>query len=419
MSTFEYLGISMYPKLSIIIPTYNRPQLLPRTLRFLQAGPRLPMVVADGSEVSIASANAEICRGLGENISYFHIPNADNGAVAVRNNSFQRVQKALGMVETPYVTFCADDDLLMVESALASVKFLEENKEYSGCQGLSFRFRYEPLGLRVEGVEYDDASIDGQDAGTRLMQLFSRYESPFYCVSRTSFQRRVADRLDAMTSFAFAELLQATAVVLEGKLKRLYDIHYLRNVETTTASSAPVSTREDVPSANFIQWLANDPEEVFDAYKEHRSKVIEFAEWSNNHRSDLGTLERALDMTFVIYVGRQFRLDQWIDEYISRNVAQQCERNMLKERFYRNFGVEWSSPTLPRLAQRDRLLRWVKNPSIPIRGLKARINARKRPTFCVHEGSDGLQLAIRSPLNELFPKEKWKTLLRRLEQSTR
>jgi hypothetical protein len=102
----------MYPKLYVIIPTYNRPQLLLRTLHLLRAGPRLSMVVAEGSEVSIASANADICRGLGDNISYFHIPNADNGAVEPNarrrgqivecNDCSSRAAKGAACASVPY-----------------------------------------------------------------------------------------------------------------------------------------------------------------------------------------------------------------------------------------------------------------------------------------------------------------------------
>jgi hypothetical protein len=38
----------MPAKLSVVMPTYNRPQLLPRALRFLKAEHNVPIVVADG-----------------------------------------------------------------------------------------------------------------------------------------------------------------------------------------------------------------------------------------------------------------------------------------------------------------------------------------------------------------------------------
>ena len=241
----------MSDKLSIVIPTYNRPELLRATLGFLQAGTRLPIIVADGSETSVARANKEICHAMGENISYFERPNTDTSTAPI-DNVVRRLQAAFASVATPYVVCCADDDLLVVESALTGVDFLEANDDYIGCQGVSLGFRYEPFGLRVEHLEYSDASIDGRDASARLMQLFSRYEFPFYCVFRTPVQRWIFDNVRWSTSPHFFEIFHTTAAVVAGKLKRIDEVYYLRNVETTAMSATAHSENKETPSAGWI-----------------------------------------------------------------------------------------------------------------------------------------------------------------------
>ena len=61
----------MPAKLSVVIPTYNRPQLLRRALRFLRTEGRIPIIVADGSLPDAAETNAATCKGMGGNVHVF------------------------------------------------------------------------------------------------------------------------------------------------------------------------------------------------------------------------------------------------------------------------------------------------------------------------------------------------------------
>ena len=399
----------MPAKLSVVIPTYNRPQLLPRALRFLKAEHNVPIVVADGSPPDAAATNAAICKGMGGDISYFHVP-SPAGPVAQVNSAVQRLCTALSMVGTPYVVFCADDDLLMVESALGCVDFLEKNADYVGCQGLAVGFRVESRLLKVEHVEYQDLSIDGSDVSARLMQLFSHYESPFYCVVRTPVQSRVLEKAIGSISGAFFELFHSTALVMAGKIKRVGGLHYLRDVTETTTSAAPVADRGTVPTGNFMQWAANDLDGLFTVYKEHRERVIALAA-DNETGLSPEALKRSIDMTFLIYLGRQFHTTSWIDEYITRNVAGIADGEALRERFYRNFDL-----TRPQAAARfrRRLARIIEDPSRAIQSLKFRVVGTRFATFA---SGNGARLAVNTPLLPLFPKDTWASLLRRLECS--
>ena len=129
----------MPPLLSIIIPTYNRPEQLLATLRFLQARAiRLPIFVADGSDENFAPQNRE-CTKLGDNISYVHSP-AGSGEGPWQNYR-RRISEVLNAVATPYVVYCADDDLLIIENAVKAAKFLETHVDYIGCHGTYLHYR--------------------------------------------------------------------------------------------------------------------------------------------------------------------------------------------------------------------------------------------------------------------------------------
>jgi glycosyltransferase domain-containing protein len=397
----------MPAKLSVVIPTYNRPQFLRRALRFLRTDGRIPIIVADGSLPDAAETNAATCKGMGGNVPYFHLPSSAGSAAQI-NNVIQRLSMALSMVKTPYVVFCADDDLLMMESALACVEFLENNGDYVGCQGFTVGFREESGVLKVEHLEYRDLSIDGVDVGTRLMQLFSRYESPFYSVVRTPIQSQVFEKGMVPISGAFFELFHSTAIVMAGKIKRIGGLHYLRDVTTTTASATPVADRGAVPTGNFMQWVANDLDDLFSVYKEHRRRVIALAA-DGGTGLDPEALKRCIDTTFLVYLGRQLRLTSWIDEYITRNVPSIPDGVALRERFYRNFDV--ARPDAPSQIRR-RLARMVEDPSGAIRSLKSRLLGTR---YATPAGDNGARLVVNAALLSLFPKETWTSLLRRLE----
>ena len=148
------IGCSMSVDVTVFIPTYNRPQWLLRTIHFLQRGSlRLPIIVGDGSEPLAASENEALCRKAGENIEYFHVPSASDPEGSAKNY-LCRFVTALDRVRTPYVVCCADDDLLLPETAVKAASFLSKNPDYVGCQGtyLNFRYKGDDLSDRRKGL---------------------------------------------------------------------------------------------------------------------------------------------------------------------------------------------------------------------------------------------------------------------------
>ena len=132
---------------------------------------------------------------------------------------------------------------------MTGVDFLEANDDYIGPwlpRRFAAGFRYEPFGLRVEHLEYSDASIDPTllpvscncSPGTKF---------PFYCVFRTPVQRWIFDNVRWSTSPHFFEIFHITAAVVAGKLKRIDEVYYLRNVETTAMSATAHSENKETP----------------------------------------------------------------------------------------------------------------------------------------------------------------------------
>jgi glycosyltransferase domain-containing protein len=312
---------------TIVIPTYNRPEMLFRTLSFLQdKSERFPIIVADGSDLENAARNAECCRSTGSNVSYFHLPSPPiaSGTFSLKQyeelqtNFFQRYLLALNRVTTPYVVLNGDDDLLIPETVTASSKFLDSNSDYVACHGMYFNFRYLQNGIEIECSTYDGPSIDGAELGTRLIQLYSRYESPYAAVYRTPIARTIAQQ--AIEKPLFEEIFQATAAVVAGKIRRLDEIYYFRNV------GIPPNPR---PFDNWHQWFFKDFDGFFRCYQEYRTKVLSFATEQLGLVLDADGLRRTIDMVFMIYMGREFHILYWIPEYLSVVTTDENERDRL------------------------------------------------------------------------------------------
>ena len=106
------------PKVSIIIPTHSRPELLPRAVESaLRAGTDVEVIVVDDASVD---STAEVCRSFGK-IKYIRLEH-DQGVAGARN---------VGILASSadFIAFLDDDDLRLPGSLDWQVDALLANKE--------------------------------------------------------------------------------------------------------------------------------------------------------------------------------------------------------------------------------------------------------------------------------------------------
>jgi glycosyltransferase domain-containing protein len=309
--------------LTIIIPTFNRSELLVQTLRYLQArAAHIPILVADGSDESHATKNAQSCRSLGGNISYFHlIPHetTENYRRFVFRNA-----AALDRVQTPYVVFCGDDERLIVETALKAAEFLDRNQDFIAAHGTYLYFRFDQGRSRIESVCYETPSIDGDETGARLIQLYANYEPLFYAVFRTAAQRRIFEYLRTVPGNIYVEICHSTASIVAGKIKRLGEIYYLRNTGVPMIFSG----------RSWVPWLAADFADFYGEYRRFRDGFLEWIYRVYRPEIDEPSLGRTLDMMFVFYLSRGFDLRYWLEEALSVAVRDRATRRRLRDRIF-------------------------------------------------------------------------------------
>ena len=239
-------------------------------------------------------------------------------------NYRDRMVEAIAKVESPYVTMCADDDLINTDCALGCTEFLDRNAGYIACHGIYVGFSQTDTGIDVNAIVYGRASIDGAEIATRLMQLYSGYEATFYAVYRTGIQRSILESIPPdLERFLMVEACQSAASVLRGKIKRLDGIYYFRN-------NGVAPHPRDVEGWN--QWMAQDFGGFYSSYLRHRARIVQLADSISTGPRDLGQLGRAIDMSFLLHVGREFHPGYWIEEYLSAFVRDPGDRNRLRDR---------------------------------------------------------------------------------------
>lgn len=343
----------MSQKVTIFIPTYNRPDMLSKTLAFLQDTPeRFPIIVGDGSSEENGRRNAAVCRSAGSNVTYFHFPSPapskssppPSGVPSLKyhqdimDNYYARYLRGLQLVTTPYVLHTGDDDLIIPETIAESAEFLERHPDYVACHGTYFNFHYSNDGVEIECPTYDGPSLDGSELASRLIQLYSRYESPYAAVFRVSVTRAIIERIGKIPVALFGEVFQATAAVAMGKIKRLNWLYYLRNL------GVPSNPR---PFESWRDWYVKDFDGFFEHYLGFRATVIDLV--TQSEAVDVGRLRKTIDMAFMVYAGREFHMLHWMHFYLTEAITDEHERERLRPLLMERLWNQPQSPGAPEL----------------------------------------------------------------------
>jgi GT2 family glycosyltransferase len=135
------------PKVSLIIPTFSRPHLLPRCVESaLKAGSSVEVIVVDDASTD---ETARVCRTLRE-IKYVRL-DSNRGVAGARN-------EGLAHSTGEYIGFLDDDDLRLPNSIDAQVNLLDANPEAGMIYG---RALYGDEECRPKGGSYPDECLQG------------------------------------------------------------------------------------------------------------------------------------------------------------------------------------------------------------------------------------------------------------------
>jgi glycosyltransferase domain-containing protein len=247
---------------TLVVPTYNRPAQLRRLLRYLElCGARFPVLVLDSSAPENRPLNADALASVKLRVRRVEYDST--------MPPFEKFGAGTAMVDTPYLSLCADDDIVRVEALAPIVEFLSRNADHSAAHGFYFNFQEQgraspPWRTTISSLFYRGPSIDAAQPAERLAQLLRRYEALTYAVYRTEVARRAYAESANVASILARELLSGALTVVAGKTARLKVIYYGRSTG---------------PSAGYrnwhpLEWLATDPAGLFGEYAAYRAILL-------------------------------------------------------------------------------------------------------------------------------------------------
>lgn len=217
--------------LTLIVPTRNRSPYLLRLLSYYREQHfNHRLLILDSSDTEHASENR---RAIDSLAGKFEIEYKLYGSEVV---SVQKVDDALGSVETPYAVLGADDDFIVPQTLNRAVEFLHSHADYSLVHGEAITFSLESGTAcgQLEGVwRHAQGNIENPHGGERLVSHFSNYSTTWHSVHRTERLREnllATSRLE--TDLSFGELLPSGLSLVEGKAKKLDGLYMARQGNT-------------------------------------------------------------------------------------------------------------------------------------------------------------------------------------------
>ncbi|CAM8363595.1 Glycosyltransferase domain [Candidatus Methylopumilus universalis] len=239
--------------LTLIVPTFNRQSFALRNMRYW-SGRDIVMHVMDGTKLGLTPLQLA---QLDDNIHYHHMPELSIG---------ERLNEAIDLIETPYVTFLSDDEFFIPSALSSCISQLKADDELVSCMGLSIQFEYKNgnvIGRRFY-QSLENYSLLQTDALERMLA----HMDPYVMSSMNSVVRSVVWKrsmrllcIGDLSTFNIGELLFELAVCFQGKTKVISEIMWLRSYENK------IIIDHAKTKSFFIWWRSDDK-------SEDRSKLL-------------------------------------------------------------------------------------------------------------------------------------------------
>ena len=207
---------------TIIIPTLNRVGHLFRLINYYSTHKYFSyfeFIIVDSGNNKSKQLNSK----------FFNKKNFRNIQYVKMNSNIRFVRKmynALKIVKTKYVCFCADDDLIFLESILRSEKILDNDLETVSIRGKFYNFtfnddldntNYKKYDLEIF-TEYDDKSYKSISPYDRISIFLKDYQSLYYGVHRLDTLTKIFGYMTKINSYCYSEIFQSVSLLFSGKI---------------------------------------------------------------------------------------------------------------------------------------------------------------------------------------------------------
>jgi glycosyltransferase domain-containing protein len=204
-----------------------------------------------------------------------------------------KIKLGTDSVETPYCSFCADDDVLLTGNLERLLDFLDANPAFVAAHGFYLNFKPD-RDFAIVSTVYSAQSITANDALKRIVEQTGNYQATFYAVHRTSVMRSVLSQLGHLQSIWGQELLSSTLTVLAGGVHRAQDFYMARNVNPSIATEG----------WSPHHFLAASPESLLREFLAYRAVVLEHLAANTQCAALYGgdQIRRAFDVVHLKYL---------------------------------------------------------------------------------------------------------------------
>jgi len=230
--------------ITIIIPTYERPEKILRALDYWKQYP-VEVIIMDGSPKR-SILNTTLIKY--PNVVYHHVV-----------SSFEeRLMQGASNVKTPYGMFLSDDEFLIYPALVEACEALKSEHELSAVLGSSVQFSVF-RGQMVGAICYSSSQLLKIDGESPLSRLEQRHKCPgniiFYSLTRANILKLAAEFIsEKKYSCQYISEYQMEAVLCSaGKVRVLNRLMWLRSLETP-----PVSFKGWRRSVHFDQWCMDN-----------------------------------------------------------------------------------------------------------------------------------------------------------------
>jgi putative sugar O-methyltransferase len=278
---------------TLVIPTYNRPDLLAALLRSLEReGAPFWVMVLDSSAPEPRARNRAVVAASGLRVQHVEFPQ--------ETHPFDKFRAGVERVATPFCGLCADDDLVLVEGIRACVDELDRRPDVSVAHGYYFSFQaHADDSIDVLDTVYYSPSIEQAAPVERLRSLFSQYQALTYGTYRTPALRKVFAGITGVGSLLARELLSGALSVVQGKAIRL----------PRFTNGRSVNPSEAYKHWHPLEWLVDSPEGLFEEYGRYRRILIDAILASAENRLPAPDAARLVDLVHAHYLIRHAPLD--------------------------------------------------------------------------------------------------------------
>jgi len=271
---------------TLLVPTYNRPVLLRSLLGYLSArGFQYPIHILDSSSGQALSENREAVRGVALDITY----QVYDPAILVTDKFALGAQS----VDTPYCSFCADDDVLFTEHLEELLDFLDANPAFAVAHGYYVGFK-PGADFDLSSTEYSAPSIAGDDALKRIVEQVGNYQAIFYGIHRTSTMQSLLTSLSQVKSFWAKEMLTSSLALIAGGAYRTPKYFLARNTGPSIATEG----------WHPYHFFAGEPADLFREYAAYRAIVLQQLAMDDRCRARYQPeqMQRTFDLVYLKYL---------------------------------------------------------------------------------------------------------------------